>query len=450
MVTATPKNKAFQKLTGINSSNCEKIFWFLHENGASRFTEMKKALKMNQKLLTENLKLLIEKNIVIKTVDGKYILSPKFSRTVNALLSFELIKQTNPAIGLFYPAKKRRDMNIHLLYGFKETDEIINTILNQINTSFNILRRLKSARDEKGEVVTKEAIIYSLSIAFSQIMHELLMYRAFRIDKPLTPDKMVLFYQKMIKEVEKVGKEVGLIEPYQSLKISYPDGFNLYEYVKSIDRKNICDYPLPASDDVAILSVPSFIHYKSGIDIHSIYENMNKIIYSYMEFLKMEYGDILNVYMKEIEGRKGIHPNKIWKIGVLLFMMNDVLSDCENLELVEYDVKNKLKEYFKDDVDFIWRVYKKYKDDEFFIPAWLRITWYEYLKDAEKDAIFINYKKKLEKMAKTKDYFSYLSLLDKIKSDEFPDKEKALEVIEYLIGEQICKEKKLEMEECLE
>ncbi|KAA0009550.1 MAG: hypothetical protein FE041_05915 [Thermoplasmata archaeon] len=125
--------------------------------------------------------------------------------------------------------------------------------------------------------------------------------------------------------------------------------------------------------------------------------------------------------------------------------MNDVLSDCENLEIAEYDVKTKLKKYFSDkDVNFIWKTFKKYKDEDFFIPAWLRVTWYEYLKDAKKDAIFINYKKKLEKMTETKDYLFDLSLLDKIKSDEFPDKEKALEVVEYLRGEHIVKDREWE------
>ena len=431
----------FQRAVGILSKRAEQVFWYLYNNGEARFNELKKEFGMNQKVLNETLKKLMEKNVVVKK-DKKYFLSPTFSTSIDSMINFEYIKQNNPCITGLYTHYHARDMNIHLVCGFEKHDNTIKEILNQLNISFNILRRLKATREyEKNEnIVTKEAFIHTLSIIFSQVIHEYLMDKAFRIDKPLTQDKILLFYQKLTEALSKIAKELWNEEIITEDIIQ-----TLNEYASSVKKEDIRNYPEPASNGVAILSTPSFIQYKASIDIHSIYKDMNKIIYPYKKYLEMEYGNALEIYTKEIPYRRGMYPNKVWKIGVLLFMITQALKESENLEMAEYEVKEQLKKYFPNEVDFIWKIYKKYRREDYFIPAWIRIIWYEYLKNNPKNAAFVSYQKKIKKMVKREDYEEYHSLLHKIQ--DFPDKEKALEVIEYLIGEQICREYKEYWEE---
>lgn len=433
MVTATfsdsIRKKIFLKLTGINSKRCEEIFWFLFENGETNFSEIKKELGMNQKIVSENLKKLMEKDIIIKTKNNKYALSPRFSKIINPLLTFDYIATKQPYKVFINPFDKYS--NIHLLYGFKNPSYPLKLIIDEINNGIDSLRELKHFDENNKKYISKDACIYS-------IMH--LWNKAFLNDGGVKFEEFLILMKKLAREAIRIGGEMDL-------DISH----NMKKFLREVRviNKILSNYSIVdgfKSNNVALLSVPLFQEFHPCINIEAMIDYAKRIsIEDYKEYdLFFEeifierYGNLIKLFQ--------LNPflNKIWKGALILHIV--VKSITKNhLNLVEYEFYNSLKDDFsKKEIDLLWKVIKDFKEDytffgpSYIVPVWISIICYKGIEEIwknEKDRIFHDYYRKLKRFGKFEIY-EEMKKLDK--------KDKALLVTEYIIGERFFREREEE------
>lgn len=419
------KSRAFQKLTGIKSKNCEQIFWFLFENGETRFTEMKNKLKMNQKILTESLKKLMEKNIVIKTKDRKYTLSPEISRVINPMLVFYCISSKQPAKVFINPLEQ--SSNILLLYGFKHLSIFVRLIVDELIDGMDSLRELKLTM-KRGEYLTRNAYIYSM-------MH--LWNKIFLYDHTIDAKKLATFMKRLAKEAIKIGKEMDL-----DVSWDMENFIHKIRILQKISSKYHIVDMWDKSNEVAILSVPSFRDSYPFISVESIINAaLNTSIYDLKRFYKL-FEELFEKRYDNLTKFFELHPllNRIWKYALILHYVTASIS-IEHLTLVEYDFYKSLKEFPKREVDLLWKIVRYYKEkvchpakESYIIPIWIQIVCYKGINEIwgdKKDRIFKEYYKKLKKFNEIEIYRE---------AEKLPHPEEALLVAEYILGERYFKE----------
>ncbi|MCD6447663.1 MAG: hypothetical protein J7L58_01280 [Thermoplasmata archaeon] len=422
----TPVSKAFSKITGINSKRCEEIFWFLFERGEAKFNLMKRELKMNQKILSESLKKLMEKNIVIKTKDGKYALSPEISRVINPLLSFDYISSKQPAAVFINSAEQ--SSNIHLLYGFKHPSTFVKLIIEELSDGVDSLRELKHAMDENEKCLPRDALVYS-------IMH--LWNKTFLYNHTIDVKKLATFMKRLAKEAIKISKEMNL-------NISW-DMENFIQSVRIL-QKISSKYRIvdvwDKSNEVAILSVPSFRDSYPFVTIESIINAaLNTSVYDikrsyelFEDLFERRYGKLIKFFH--------LSPflNKIWKYALVLHYVTASIT-IEHLRLIEHEFYKPLKEFPKKEVDLLWKIVKHHKEkvcslakESCTIPMWIQIVCYKGINEVwknEKDRIFMRHYEKLKEFDDIEIYRE---------AEKLPHPEKALLAAEYILGERHFKE----------
>jgi len=443
-VISSVSRNVFRHVTGSTSENDEKIFWYLYQYKYVKFSDIEKNLGMNPKLVNQSLTRMLDKNIVTKTTEGKYCLSPQFSKSLSPLLNFEYIHNKQPPIHtLFFDEKDRSsDMNLHSLYGFNKRDITIETMMAHLNNEFSVLRGLKAGRDEDGTFVSSDAFISCLCNIFTDILSYFLKGHT-HISK--TPE----LFKKLAIEADRIAKQINHPPinhpPFGMEELEVEVSKSIDEFIYGIPSKHISIIN-KKSDNVAVLITPSFINKKPLYVTPSSLDELEKMLpEGFHGSIKEIYGNCIKFY------QLGTLPRYIWKIGLIIYHVIDSIKYKEIIDLMEYEVKKSLaeSEFSKAGIDFIWGMAIKYRDDGLFIPALLEAVWYEGLsgdnaplsevRGADEFKRFLEkYGSEMEKMIRHP--FRTGAVFDDIKGT-FKHKDKAFEVMEYLIGKKIVLER---------